>query len=376
MKNIKIDKNLLKKSFTDIINICLLIFLIQDFKKLIMNIKEIKLKSLNFNENNNALNKKQLKNKNNDVSITYTNKLKKNKNGKQHKKFINHIISDIHSPPNKKKYKKNKNKNNFNANKISVSKKTMFNLNTSKMKSNLDFLDNKKEIELKQEIIALNYKELNSLNLEEAIIKDKRNFIQYYTSLLKIKHIILFIFNKQDYNSKFIKISIFIFNLATYIMVNALFFNDSTMHKIYTDQGSFNFIYQLPQIICSSLISGILNALIKLLGLSESIIIKFKNNKINMNERINKLITTLKIKFSLFYIINFILLILFWYYITCFCGIYKNTQIHLIEDSLLSFALTLITPFGMYLLVGIFRLTAIKRKSKCLYGFSKILQLL
>ena len=244
------------------------------------------------------------------------------------------------------------------------------------MKSNLDFLDNKKEIELKQEIIALNYKELNSLNLEEAIIKDKRNFIQYYTSLLKIKHIILFIFNNQDYNSKFIKISIFIFNLATYIMVNALFFNDSTMHKIYTDQGSFNFIYQLPQIICSSLISGILNALIKLLGLSESIIIKFKNNKINMNERINKLITTLKIKFSLFYIINFILLILFWYYITCFCGIYKNTQIHLIKDSLLSFTLTLITPFGIYLLPGIFRLTAIKRKSKCLYGFSKILQLL
>ena len=159
-------------------------------------------------------------------------------------------------------------------------------------------------------------------------------------------------------------------------MVNALFFNDSTMHKIYTDQGSFNFIYQLPQIICSSLISGILNALIKLLGLSESIIIKFKNNKINMNERINKLITTLKIKFSLFYIINFILLILFWYYITCFCGIYKNTQIHLIKDSLLSFTLTLITPFGIYLLPGIYRLTAIKRKSKCLYGFSKILQLL
>ena len=219
-KNIKIDKNVLKSSFTDIINIinykiifcyktifnpksliknigffiyvgliffnliCLLIFLIQDFKKLIMNIKEIKLKTLNFNENNNALNKKQLKNKNNDVSIAYTNKLKKNKNGKQHKKFINHIISDIHSPPNKKKNKKNKNnKNNFNANKISASKKTKFNLNTSKMKSNLDFLDNKKEIELKQEIIALNYKELNSLNLEEAIIKDKEilfNIILHY----------------------------------------------------------------------------------------------------------------------------------------------------------------------------------------------------
>ena len=27
------------------------------------------------------------------------------------------------------------------------------------------------------------------------------------------------------------------------------FFSDDTMHKIYEDQGNFNFIYQLPQIL-------------------------------------------------------------------------------------------------------------------------------
>ena len=42
------------------------------------------------------------------------------------------------------------------------------------------------------------------------------------------------------------------------------------MHKILEDEGSFNFIYQFPQIVYSSLISMALNAFISLLALSES----------------------------------------------------------------------------------------------------------
>ena len=73
-----------------------------------------------------------------------------------------------------------------------------------------------------------------------------------------------------------IKFSIFFFNIATYITVNSLFFNDSTMHKIYTDGGSYNFIYQLPQIIYSTIISAVLNGIIKILGLSDKNILNFK----------------------------------------------------------------------------------------------------
>ena len=84
----------------------------------------------------------------------------------------------------------------------------------------------------------------------------------------------------------------------------------------------------------------------------------------------------LKIKFILFYIINFVFLFLFCYYVTCFCGIYRNTQTHLLKDSLFSFITSLITPFGIYLIPGIFRRFGLKRKNKILYGFSKILQMI
>ena len=67
----------------------------------------------------------------------------------------------------------------------------------------------------------------------------------------------------NDYNSKIIKIYLFLFSLALYLTLNSLFFNDSTMHKIYKDDGEYNFIYQLPLTIYSCLISSVINYLIK-----------------------------------------------------------------------------------------------------------------
>ena len=149
------------------------------------------------------------------------------------------------------------------------------------------------------------------------------------------------------------------------------------MHKIYIENGAFNFIYQLPQIIYSTIISEVLNFLINLLGLSEQNILKIKNDYIlpeDVDKKFNNLLKLLKVKFILFFIINISLLFLFWYYVTCFCGIYRNTQIHLLKDFLCSFITSIIIPFFYYLIPGVFRIYAIKKKHKMLYKFSKILQ--
>ena len=230
----------------------------------------------------------------------------------------------------------------------------------------------------KKLILKLTSAEINSLSYEEAITRDKRTFLEYYFSLLKINHLALFIFNNEDYNSPPIKFSVLLFTIGTYIAVNSLFFNDSTMHKIYTDKGSYNFIYQLPQIIYSTIISAVLNGIIKILGLSEKNILNFKKMKIGVNvanKKIQELLRILKIKFFFFYLSSFSLLFMFWYYVTCFCGIYRNTQLHLIKDSLCSFATSLVTPFAIYSLPGFFRIQALKKRSKCMYKFSKFLQI-
>ena len=213
------------------------------------------------------------------------------------------------------------------------------------------------------------------MEYKNALLYDKRTFAEYYLSLLKSNHIIIYICYHDDYNSTIIKLSLLIFNLATYISVNSLFFNDSTMHKIYTDHGSYNFIYQLPQIIYSSIISAVLNSLIKLIGLTEANVLKMKKMT-NINQKFKNLFIIIKIKFTIFFIMNFLLLSLFCYYVSCFCGIYRNTQTHLLKDSLFSFITSLLTPFGIYLVPAMFRILALKYHKKYLYQFSKLLQML
>ena len=63
--------------------------------------------------------------------------------------------------------------------------------------------------------------------------------------------------------------------------------------------------------------------------------------------------------------------------ISMFCIIYRNTQIHLLKDTLMSFGLSLLIPFGYYLLPGFFRIPALsnrKSKRQCLYKISKFIQ--
>ena len=153
------------------------------------------------------------------------------------------------------------------------------------------------------------------------------------------------------------------------------------MHKIYIDKGKNHIIYQIPQIIYSSIISSVLNTLLKFLSLSESDIIEFKQikNKNNIIKRNKKLYNKLIIKLILFFIVSSIFIIFFWYYISMFCAIYKNTQIYLIKDTLISFSIPSPHPFVIYLLPGIFRIPSLsnkKNKRQYLYAFSKILQMI
>ena len=62
-----------------------------------------------------------------------------------------------------------------------------------------------------------------------------------------------------------------------------------------------------------------------------------------------------------------------------FGAIYRNTQFHLLKDTLVSVGLSLLYPFGIYLIPGFFRIPSLsdpKKKKECLYKFSRILQIL
>ena len=198
---------------------------------------------------------------------------------------------------------------------------------------------------------------------------------------LKIKNKLIFAFcYNGDYNSKIIKIDLFFIIFASNYTINALFFNDDTMHNIYEKHGTFDISYELPKTAYSSLISLFLEMIIKKLALSNSGIIAFKQdkNKKTVNKRALHLEKTLAIKFCLYFIISSIFLLFFWYYISMFGAVYPNTQLYLLKDTLLSFGQSLILPFIINLIPGFFRIPALANrriKRKCLYYLSRILQI-
>ena len=227
-----------------------------------------------------------------------------------------------------------------------------------------------------------NDEELNSLTYKEALEYDKRTYIQYYWALIKKKQLFLFTFVlNNDYNIFTIKLALFLFSFSLYFCVNTLFFEDKTMHNIYINKGKLNILNQIPIILYSSIISAVISTIIKLFALSEKQILKIRKMK-STSESLRKsseLAKSLKLKFNIFFIISFLFLTLFWYCIAAFCAVYKNTQNILIKSTLSSFGLSMLYPFGLNLLPGIFRIPSLKAISKdkeCLYKISQIIALI
>jgi len=381
------------------------IFIGKGFNNLKLQIRDIMmLKEKNINADKTLL-KKDISIKSNFKSIKKNNKKNGNKNNKsikkKHEKMKNKVKNKISKATTKKNNKKHKNepplrnkkacKNKNNSSKSSAFKAVTNGSQLSQEVSknnlfyshkNILFFKKSNAITTIQEIIYLTDTELNSLSYEEALIYDKRTYLKYYLSLLRTKHLLIFSFYpNRDYNSMIIKICLFFFSFALYLTVNTLFYTDSTIHNIYQNSGNFDFNYHIPQIIYSTLISTIINMIVKSLSLSEKNILEIKHET-NYRKSQRKIITVLKclkIKFFLFFIISFLFLDLFWFYLSCFCAVYSNTQIHLLKDAIFSFCLSLIYPLIINLLPGFFRIRALKKKKhdqQCLYKASKIIQLI
>ena len=228
----------------------------------------------------------------------------------------------------------------------------------------------------------MNDDELNSLEYDKALVYDKRTFFQYYWSLLKKDNLILFTFlPTNDYNLISLKMTLFILSISLETTINAFFFTDETMHQIHQNNGEFDLIYQIPQILYSSIISTILHSLLQKLALSEDSFLTLKRTKnydkiVKDYENIRK---CLIIKFIIFIVISFILMLFCWYYISIFCAVYINTQSILLKDILLSLLLSMIYPFGLCLLPGLCRIPALQAENKdkkCLYKFSGFVELI
>ena len=245
-------------------------------------------------------------------------------------------------------------------------------LNNSKVENNLYCPNNTNNL-IEEEINLLDY------NL--ALELDKRTLFQYYASLLKAKQLIISAFcSGKDYNLFSIKICLLLTNFSLYLTINCFFFNDKTMHRIYIDGGAYGIVYRLPQIFYTLIISAVVNIILRKFSLSQKILIELKQENFPLIiEKTKKVKKLLIIKFVIFFTINFLLICFFWYFVSCFCAVFTNTQLILIWDSLVSFGVTLLYPFFYNLIPGILRISSLRERKKnkeCLYKTERVFALI
>ena len=272
-------------------------------------------------------------------------------------------------------------KKSFNKNnpiyKIDTENKISLDINNSKDILNNKIKNRNDQIDV-EKYKSYNDYELNIISFGEALEFDKRTFLEFYFSLIKLKHILIFTFNKKkDYNPYIIKICLFLFMFAFLIFTNTLFFNDNTIHEIYINK-KYKLSYFFPQLIYSIIIYSIINDIIKLYSLSQKDIleIKYVKNKSNLTAKFVNVAKCLNIKFICFFIFSFIFLFLFWFYLSSFCAVFKNMQIYLFLNVLISFLLLLIFPFISCLFPCFFRIPSLRGPGENLYKISQIIQLL
>ena len=295
--------------------------------------------------------------------------------------------------------KNNSNKNNKRKSKRKLShtnSKISSNFNLVNKENNLDLINNESQYKnIKEKIVTIdndtiqteekpdleNDYELNTLSYSMALKYDKRQCCDYYSSQLKNKQLFLFTFcSFNDYNSKIIKRFIFFLSFAIHYTISALFFTDSNMHQIFLDGGNYNISYQMPFILISAVASTVLlRIMLEALILTDRNIlqVKYQLTKTQAEEVKKNVLKCINIKYFFFFIINFILLILFWFYLTCFNDTYENTQIYLIENTFISFGISFFYPFIWNIIPSALRMIALDTKKpdrNCIYIVSKICQ--
>ena len=295
------------------------------------------------------------------------------------KKKVRNIKSKINKPKNKKS-----SKDSISILSVSRDKKNIvfnFNFNNSDKFS----LINESKFKPKSLNIKKNEEysdfELNELEYKEATKKDKRSLCEIYWANLKREHLIIFtFFNCNDYNLLSIKLCRFIFLFVGDMAFNVFFFSDDSMHKLFISYGKYDFVQQIPQMIYSIIISQIIEVFLCFLSLTDKYIYQLKSNLKSgkYNKDMKNVIKVIKIKLAYFFVFTFLFLILYWYIISVFCAVYRNTQLIFIKDSLYSFGIGLVYPLFFYFISAIFRICALRdaqKNSECLYKFSDLIPL-
>ena len=242
-------------------------------------------------------------------------------------------------------------------------------------------LNNKMPIESK--IILDNY------DYQMAIKYDKRSFWRiFYIVMLAKGNVVNILLFKTPLDLQSLRIILFIFANSCDLAFNTIFYSNTSISDKYHYEGNSIFLFSLINNLVQSIVSSVISIImvnlfqhmIESRGSFEDIF-KEEEKKMreNRNYKVSKetkieilgqimiIFSKLKCKITIFLILDFLIILFFYYFVTAFCEVYKETQISWIYDFFISFLISLATELVISLLIALFYTLSIRYKLNFIY---------
>ena len=303
---------------------------------------------------------------NNDESLITQNNIKDSNFKKANNIFDKSFVSEIKC---NNSYIKNSEKSSRN---LTVKKKTKKRL--------IKFNKLEKETNNNNCSITISNKEddLNDMDYEDIIKYDKRTYLRMYWACLVYSQINSGTFCTENNLHLFvIKLSFFIFTFEINLFFNAFFYTDEYISDAYHNNGILDFVSGLPKSIYSTVVSYIISELLQKLSNSVNELYqvikektKFKNFEGIINIKLKKLMN----KLIAYYVIIFLLEIIFLYFVSAFCAVFRYSQNYLFIGFFESFSFDFIISVFVCLLISLLRYKSIQNQNQCYHRLSNIIK--
>ena len=220
---------------------------------------------------------------------------------------------------------------------------------------------------------------LNEMLFNDALIKDKRLFFEYFCDKLKKKQVILELFLIDDpIKPKTLKLLLLILDLEVCFVINGMFINEDYISKLFHSTKEENFISFLPRsinrcfytIIASILISYIVGCFFVQERRLKSIF-KYENNNVYaIKYEVCLVMREIKWRYNIFILLTAVISAFSWYYISCFNNVYPHMKMEWIKSSIFIILLVHILSILVTLVEALLRFISFEIKSEKMYKAS------
>ena len=231
-----------------------------------------------------------------------------------------------------------------------------------------------------EEYLAINP---DDMELDDALVKDKRKYSECLIENLKEKQMFVFTFFSEDpIKIRIMRIILLVLNFDLYFLITGLFYSEEYIAELYIiDEETETFFSYIPRaidkLIYTTLVSIIIGYIIQLFFYDEKIIKKIfrreKDNIIFLKEKIIKSIKSIEKMYLAFIIVTFIILLISFYYFLCFNYVYPKTQVEWIKCSITIIIVMQLLSALKCLLQTSLRFLSFKMNSSKMYKISKLL---